>query len=102
MAFYQQQQIKLPPFLSETQFCDMFCWAALQPANCSWFCTIIVKMLHISVKTNENKRAACSNSRLLSSLFLGVGGEQIFILKATARCGFFGKRAKVLSQSWDT
>lgn len=49
--------------------------AGMQPAKGRGFCTILVKMLHISVKINENKRAACSNRRhccLVFPFFPGV------------------------------
>lgn len=55
-------QQKRHPSLSEASFWDMYSWGALWTANWRCFCTIPVKTLHISVKRNRNKRAACSNN----------------------------------------
>lgn len=61
------------------------CSAGMQPAKGRGFCTILVKMLHISVKINENKRAACSNRRHCCLIFL-FSWESV--LKSMERCGF--------------
>lgn len=58
-------------------FCAAFC------SHRRWFCTITVKMLHISVKTNENKRAACSTRPACGRLCFP--GSKTSSLKSTAR-----------------
>lgn len=51
-----------PPLLPERPLWAR-CWGdAPWAATQGRFCTSSVKMLHIPVQTNDNKRAACSNS----------------------------------------